>query len=98
MSVDGTWNITVNSPMGAQKSTLTLKSDGGTLTGSASGAQGSQPITDGKVDGNNVSWKMAITTPMPMTLEFTGVVDGDNISGSVKAGSFGSFPFSGTRG
>jgi len=50
------------------------------------------------VDGNNVSWKMAITTPMPMTLEFTGVVDGDNISGSVKAGSFGSFPFSGTRG
>jgi hypothetical protein len=98
MSVDGTWNITVNSPMGAQKSTLTLKSDGGTLTGSASGAQGSQPITDGKVDGNNVSWKMAITTPMPMTLEFSGVVDGDKISGNVKAGSFGSFPFTGTRG
>jgi hypothetical protein len=98
MSVDGTWNITVNSPMGAQKSTLTLKSDGGTLTGSASGAQGSQDIQNGKVDGNNVSWSMPITVPMPMTLEFTGVVDGDKISGNVKAGSFGSFPFSGTRG
>jgi len=34
---------------------------------------------------------------MPLTLDFTGAVDGDTLSGSVKAGSFGSFPFSGTR-
>ena len=97
MSVDGTWKITVNSPMGAQQSTLDLKTDGGTLTGTQSGAQGSNELTDGKVDGNNVSWKAAITAPMPMTLEFSGTVDGDSISGNVKAGAFGSFPFSGGR-
>jgi len=34
---------------------------------------------------------------MPMTLDFAGTVDGDKLSGSVKAGSFGSFPFTGTR-
>jgi hypothetical protein len=34
---------------------------------------------------------------MPMTLDFAGTVEGDTLSGSVKAGSFGSFPFSGTR-
>jgi hypothetical protein len=34
---------------------------------------------------------------MPMTLEHSGTVDGDKISGNVKAGAFGSFPFSGTR-
>jgi hypothetical protein len=99
MSVDGKWNVTVNSPMGAQKSELTLKSDGATLTGSGSGPGGaSVNITDGKVDGNNVFWKIAITSPMPMTLEFTGAVDGDNLNGSAKAGMFGSFPFTGTRG
>ena len=98
MAVDGTWNITVNSPMGAQKSTLNLKANGAALTGSASGAQGSQEIANGKVDGNNVSWEISITTPMPMTLGFTGAVDGDKISGNVKAGAFGSFPFSGARG
>ncbi|MGD0191994.1 MAG: hypothetical protein ABSD74_14735 [Rhizomicrobium sp.] len=98
MSVDGTWNITIDSPMGAQKVTLTLKSSGNTLTGTASGAQGTQEIIDGKVDGNAVSWKTAITQPMPMSLEFSGVVDGDKISGNVKAGSFGTFKFSGTRG
>jgi hypothetical protein len=34
---------------------------------------------------------------MPLTLDFTGTVDGDKLSGSVKAGSFGSFPFTGGR-
>ncbi len=97
MAVDGKWEITVNSPMGPQKSTLELKTDGGTLTGSGSGAQGSVSIQNGKVDGNNVSWSISVTSPFPMTLEFTGAVDGDKISGNVKAGSFGSFPFSGNR-
>lgn len=98
MAVDGTWNVTVNSPMGAQKSTITLKNDGGVLSGTAAGAQGSMDIAGGKADGNNVSWSAAVTTPFPMTLEFTGTVDGDTLNGNVKAGSFGSFPFTGTRG
>lgn len=97
MAVDGKWNVTVNSPMGPQKSVLDLKADGGVLTGSAAGPQGPQALTDGKVDGNNVSWNMAMTSPMPMTLGFSGTVDGNKISGSVKAGAFGSFPFTGER-
>jgi hypothetical protein len=97
MAVDGTWNITVNSPMGAQKNSLELKSSGSALTGKASGAQGSQDIANGKVDGNSVSWDISITTPMPMTLGFAGTVEGDKMSGNVKAGAFGSFPFSGER-
>jgi hypothetical protein len=35
--------------------------------------------------------------PMPMTLEGTATVDGDAITGSVKAGMFGSMALSGTR-
>ncbi|MEI9996187.1 MAG: hypothetical protein WDM91_16445 [Rhizomicrobium sp.] len=98
MSVDGKWNITINSPMGAQKATLDLKAEGGTLTGTQAAQQGSMAIANGKADGNNVSWSVSITSPMPMTLEFSGAVDGDKISGNVKAGAFGSFPFSGERG
>ena len=97
MAVDGKWNITINSPMGAQQAELSLKADGSTLTGTQAGRQGSMDIADGKVDGNNVSWSISITSPMPMTLEHSGTVDGDKISGNVKAGAFGSFPFSGTR-
>jgi hypothetical protein len=97
MSVDGTWDIVINSPMGAQKASITLASNGAALTGTQAAAQGSGPLENGKVDGNNVSWSAKISSPMPMTLDFTGTVDGDNLSGSVKAGAFGSFPFSGSR-
>jgi hypothetical protein len=97
MAVDGTWEVTVNSPMGAQKSTVVLKSDGGSLSGTASAQGNTMNISNGKVSGDTVSWSAAITNPMPMTLEFAGTVSGDAISGNVQAGGFGSFPFSGKR-
>ena len=95
--VDGTYETIVKSPLGDQKSTLTVKSDGATFTGSNAGAMGSVDITDGTVDGNTIAWKMNMTVPMPMTLDCTATIDGDTITGSVGAGAFGSFPMSGTR-
>jgi hypothetical protein len=97
MAADGKWEIVINSPLGAQKAQLELKTDGASLTGTQQAAQGSGPLENGKVDGNNLSWSAKISSPMPMTLDFTGTVDGDKLAGSVKAGSFGSFPFTGTR-
>src|SRR5258706_5246303 len=97
MAVDGKWEIVINSPLGAQKATLDITTDGNTLTGTQTAQQGSGPLENGKVDGNGLSWSAKITTPLPLTLDFTGTVEGDKLSGSVKAGSFGSFPFSGTR-
>ena len=97
MAADGKWDIVINSPMGAVKATLDLKTDGASLTGTQQAAQGSGPLENGKVDGDNVSWSAKISSPMPMTLDFAGAVDGDKLSGSVKAGAFGSFPFTGNR-
>jgi hypothetical protein len=97
MSADGSWNLTINSPMGAQASVLNLKVEGGALTGDQAAQGNTQPIVNGKIDGDTVTWSNSITTPFPMTLEFTGKVDGDSLNGSVKAGAFGSFPFTGKR-
>jgi hypothetical protein len=97
MAIDGKWEITINSPLGAQKATLDLATDGASLTGTQQAAQGSGPLENGKVDGSTLTWSAKISSPMPMTLDFTGTVDGDKLSGSVKAGSFGSFPFTGSR-
>ncbi len=95
--VDGSWDCVVKSPMGDQKTTMTVNSDGSSFTGTVSGAMGSVDIADGKVDGNNLSWKQSITVPMPMTLDCTATVDGDTLTGQVGAGAFGSFPLTGTR-
>ena len=43
-----------------------------------------------------LTWKAALTQPMPITLEFTAKVDGDTISGNVKLGTFGDATFEGT--
>ena len=98
MAVDGTWKLTVNTPMGAQESTLVISASGATLTGTQSaGSSAGQPIEEGTVSGNSISWKSSISRPMPMTLEFSGTVDGDSISGEVKLGMFGKQTFSGMR-
>ena len=97
MSADGTWSTTMNTPMGAQKGTLTLQTSGSDLNGKLSGPQGEIQLTDGKVEGDNLTWKAAITSPMPMTLEFSAKVEGDAINGNVKLGAFGNASFTGTR-
>lgn len=97
-AVDGTWDTLVKSPLGDQKGTLIVKSNGDSWTGTNTGQMGSVEITDGTIEGGNtLKWKMNITVPMPMTLDCSATVDGDTITGAVGAGAFGSFPMSGTR-
>ncbi len=97
MSADGTWNTTMNTPMGAQNGTMTLTTDGSALSGKLSGPQGDIDLADGTVDGDALTWKASITSPMAMTLEFSATLDGDSISGDVKLGAMGNATFTGTR-
>lgn len=97
MSADGTWEITMNTPMGAQNAKLELHSEDGALRGRMTSPQGEADVQDGVVDGNSLSWKADITTPISMTLEFSATLDGDSISGNVKLGAFGTASFSGAR-
>jgi hypothetical protein len=96
-NVDGTWDTVTKSPMGDQKATLTVASNGDAFTGTYSGAMGTTDITDGKVNGDTLNWSINITVPMPMTLTIEATVDGDAINGTVTAGAFGSFPLMGNR-
>ena len=97
MSVAGTYECVTKTPMGDQKSDVTIDVDGDTFTGTNVGAMGSMDLEGGKVDGNKLTWSMKMTVPMPMTLEGEATVDGDTLTGSVKAGAFGTFPMNGTR-
>lgn len=97
MSVAGTYDCVTKTPMGDQKSKFTVIPDGDTFTGQQVGQQGSMDVVDGKIDGNKLTWKMNMTVPMPMTLECEATVDGDTITGGVKAGAFGTMPMTGTR-
>src|ERR1700755_1843492 len=97
MAVDGNWNITMSTPMGERNATLALKNSGGTLTGTQGADGNSAEIFDGTANGDDISWKVSITNPMPLTLDFTGKVSGDNMTGEMGIGPMGSFPFTGKR-
>jgi len=98
MSADGNWNLVIATPMGERQATLSVKAEGTLLKGSQEAEGNSAEIFDGSVNGDAMSWKVSITTPMPMTLEFSGTVQGNDVRGTVVLGGFGSSSFSGTRG
>jgi hypothetical protein len=56
--IDGKWTAQVQGRQGTQTQTLTLMSSGNTLTGSLEGARGAADISDGTIDGKNVSFKV----------------------------------------
>lgn len=94
MSFDGKYNITIQTPMGAQQGTLDLSQSGDDLTGSMVAASGENAeIKNGKVNGDKATWDVEITSPMPMTLSFDATKAGDAISGSVALGAFGQSTF-----
>jgi hypothetical protein len=95
-AADGTWKITINTPMGAQEVTAEITTSGDTFTGKTSGRMGDSEVA-GKVAGDTLTWSAAITQPMPMTLEFEATVSGDSMSGNVKLGAFGNAPLTGVR-
>src|SRR5262245_65520202 len=97
MAADGTWQLTMNTPMGERRSTLTLSTAGGTLTGKQEAEGNTTDIAEGTVNGNDVSWQVSITNPMPLTLTFSGTVDGNEMRGTADTGMVGGFPFEGTR-
>lgn len=96
MSVDGTWNLNMNTPMGAQQGTLEIKTNGNSLEGTMTGPQGVVPLEDGNVNGDVLTWSIT-AQQMGMKIEFTVTVDGDKISGEAELGSFGKATIEGTR-
>lgn len=95
--VAGKWNVAIKSPMGELKGEFDFNVDGEVLTGTLTDANGANAITDGKVNGEEFTFKTKLKTPMGgISFTFSGTVDGDNVSGKAKM-MMGSMEFKGTR-
>ncbi|NNC39019.1 MAG: hypothetical protein HKO02_16320 [Hyphomonadaceae bacterium] len=96
MGFNGTWNITMKTPMGDREAVLTLAQDGDELSGEATADGNATPVKNGKVEDGRAKFNVDLTTPMPITLEFDVAEDGSNLDGSVKLGMFGTSDVTGT--
>ena len=97
MTVDGSWKLEANTPIGELTGTVSLKSAGGKLTGTGHAAGTTVEIHDGTVSGNEFAGKISITNPIALTISFTGKVSGNSLSGEAAVSGFGNFAFTGTR-
>jgi hypothetical protein len=79
--VDGTWTMTKDGKNGPQTTTLTLAAKGSALTGKMdAGRGGPVDISEGKVDGNNVEFKVTRDFGKgPNTQEYKGTVKGSEL-------------------
>jgi len=74
---NGKWTAEVPGRDGSTRtSTFTLKADGAKLTGSVSSQMGDAEITNGKVDGDNITFDVVRTfNDMTITLSYAGKAD-----------------------
>ncbi len=79
--VSGKWTFEAQGRQGqTMTTTITLKADGSNLTGSVSGRQGDTDITNGKVDGDNVSFDVVREfNGNKFTTHYNGKVSGDEM-------------------
>lgn len=89
----GTWTGAMGGDNGGMQLTFTFKQDGATLTGSVLAPQGGDPIaiSNGKVDGNKISFTVVIQGGMTITHEGTINAAGDEIKLTTKSDQ-GDFP------
>lgn len=97
MSVEGTWNLSISTPIGKMNAVVELRRQDGILTGVARGAGEEVALNDVAVVGNRLTWKQAVTKPMRLNLAFDVTVDGDTLKGTSKAGRLPSSKVTGER-
>ncbi|NAZ86962.1 hypothetical protein [Kineococcus indalonis] len=88
MSVAGTWNLTIATPVGEQRTTVELTGEGADLRGVARLDGGDVALKEVALRGERLTWKHSITRPLRLSIAFDVVVRGDEMEGSSKAGVF----------
>ena len=79
--VTGKWTAQVPGRGGqTRETTFNFKAEGSKLTGTMSGMQGDNPISDGKIDGDDISFTVALSfNGNDIKFLYKGKVAGDEI-------------------
>jgi hypothetical protein len=88
--IDGKWTATYDTQNGPITTTWDLKADGAKLTGKANSSFGERDITEGKIEGKEVSWVEVIDAGgTTIRIVCKGTLNGDELKLSRTVGEFG---------
>ncbi|MFJ3965674.1 hypothetical protein [Streptomyces sp. NPDC090036] len=80
MSVEGTWNLVIATPIGRQQAVLRLFMQDGALHDVATGEAEEVPLTGLECHGDRLTWRQSITKPMRLHLAFDVTVTQDALA------------------
>ena len=78
--IGGAWQISWQGRGGSQQAKMQIEQDGTKLSGTFQDSGGSSSVT-GNIAGNNVFFSVQVQG-RPLTLAFTGTIEGDKMSGT----------------
>jgi hypothetical protein len=96
--VSGDWEFSMQTGRGDFTQTIHFDQEGESITVTMPGRGGGEFTGEGTVKGNDIEWTIVRNTPRgKFTLRYTGVVQGDSMSGTVEMGQRGSIEWTATR-
>ena len=94
VDVTGDWEMTSQSPRGERTSDVRFEQDGEKLTVTMQ-IMGEEVKSEGTVKGNKIEWSVTRSTPRgEFTISYSGIVEGDTMSGEAQMGDFGTMEWS----
>ncbi|MFE4955641.1 hypothetical protein ACFRCW_16360 [Streptomyces sp. NPDC056653] len=97
MSVEGTWDLSISTPIGTIEAVVELRRQHSVLTGVAHGAGEEVPLVDVALDGHRLTWRQTVTQPVRLNPVLAVVVDGDTLIGTSEAGCLPASKVTGRR-
>jgi hypothetical protein len=86
---NGKWTAEFDTQIGVQKYTYEFHVDGATVTGNAINEHGETAITEGKIDGNTITFvEMLNFNGTDIKIIYTGKINGDTIKFTRQVGDF----------
>jgi len=97
--VEGTWVFSVNSPDGLVELEVAFELDGDEVKGEADFEMADAiEISDGKLEGNVLTFVMHVGMEGAwFSVQITGTIDGDEMTGQASLAEMGTMPFTATR-
>lgn len=102
MSVIGTWDVSMKTPIGTITAVYTFTRDSSGNRGEARSKAETVPLEDiaveiGEEGAERVRWRQRVSKPMRLNLDFDVTIAGDEMTGVSRAGRLPRTQVTGTR-
>ena len=97
MSLTGTWNIHISTPIGTQSAVLELTENDGVVGGVMKNDAETLPLINPVLHDTRLTWQLSMTKPLRLKLTFDMTIDGNTLTGTSKVGILPPSKVTGTR-